>query len=107
MPLRATGGLHVIFVLNLNESSEKIKFDAYLLFRSCSVLTRVRQRKSSIKPPGAHLISGPKRGGLIREGGGGGGGGAHVKSYIFDEDDNNFPNLLLKRHLHLPDGNQG
>ena len=52
-----------------------------------------------MKLPGAYLISGPKRGRLIKEGSlierrwGGGGWVAYSKSCIFDEIHNNFPNF--------------
>ena len=47
-------------------------------------------RKSSIKPPGAYLISGPNNGGVIIEGGGG-----LFKIRYFRQNDNNFPNLTI------------
>ena len=48
----------------------------------------------SIRGRGAYLISGHKRGGLIRDGGLiERGGGLSVKSYIFVEIHSNFPNF--------------
>ena len=49
--------------------------------------------KALLSPQGGgYLISGPKGGGLNREGAG---GGAYLKSYSFDKIHNNFPNFTI------------
>ena len=47
--------------------------------------------KALLSSRGVLFNSGPTRGGLNREGG----GGAYLKSYIFDEIHNNFPNFTF------------